>query len=311
MSPVNIITEIPKPTFRHLPIIGTEVKPKPITNPGWQLKLFRIYFKMVGTVMPKVAASQALGIFIRPRKRYHTKRYAALLAKAEKFEVISNKLKINGYIWKNNGPTVMLAHGWETGGLHMGAFIEPLWKQGFQVIIFDGPAHGASEGRTATLPDFAQAMLKIYQQVGPIQYMIGHSFGGFASVFLAAEYAQEVDLKKIVLISVPNKLTRVLEDFARVLQLSPRVANQMRQLIKSTYQTDLQDIETSKLGQHIHTEKLLVIHDRYDQVLPFHNALEIAHDLPQAELLETQYLGHNRLLKDSRVIDRVIGFLKN
>ncbi len=153
-------------------------------------------------------------------------------------------------------------------------------------------------------------MREIHHAVGPIHHAIGHSFGGFSSVFMANEYAHEIELQKIVLISVPNKLTRVLKDFAGFLQLSPRVSDKMGQLIKSNYHTDPADIETSRLAQRLSKTKFLVAHDRFDQILPFFNALEIAHDLHHAELQETQFLGHNRLLKDARVINRVIEFLK-
>ena len=295
----------------YSPIVGPSNDKKPTSDSIWLLNLLRVFFKLIGPLIPGKAAAMAFDLFTKPRQKYKTQRYNRLLDQAQGFEVTSNGNTINGYVWDNNGPSVLLAHGWETAGLHLGSFIEPLLAHGFRVVTFDGPAHGNSEGHNATLLDFTEAMRVINEEIGPMQHIIGHSFGGLSSVFLAAYYSNEIHLDHMVLISVPNKLTGVLEEFARTLQLPQRVVISMDHHIKSIYKMDPLDIETGKMGAQMNVKNVLVVHDRYDQILPFANGLEIVHDLSNAVLLETQNLGHNRLLKHPAVISNIVEFLKS
>ena len=291
-------------------IKGPEIKPRTTLNKPWSVKLARIYFSVVGRILPRVSAGQALQLFSKPRTRFSTRKYDALVKSSEGFQVNSNGNKINGRIWDNKGPSVLLVHGWETSGLHLGAFIEPLWTSGFRVVIFDGPAHGVSQGKYTNLPDFAGAIQQISVEVGPVKHIIAHSFGGFASVFMASQLSSEFQFKNLVLISVPNKLTRVINDFATMLNLPNRVVKEMIELIREFFNTDPEIIESAKLGQTMNVERVLVVHDRKDDIVPFHNGLEIVHDLPNAQLLETENLGHNRLLKNSKVISSIVQFIK-
>jgi len=70
-------------------------------------------------------------------------------------------------------------------------------------------------------------------------------------------------------------------------------------------------MEISSLGNQVNIKKILVVHDRYDQIVPFYNALEIGHALTQAEVLPCEHLGHNRILKNPQVTTRVAQFLKD
>ncbi|MFW6193451.1 MAG: alpha/beta hydrolase [Gemmatimonadota bacterium] len=50
------------------------------------------------------------------------------------------------YAWGEEGPTVLLVHGWSSHTGHMTGFVDPLLRRGFRVVAFDGPAHGRSPG---------------------------------------------------------------------------------------------------------------------------------------------------------------------
>lgn len=303
------VTELQSSTNPLLtPIMGRETVSR-VKNNAWILKPLRAYFKILGMLAPVIAANQALRIFSKPRTRYRHKNYQDLITSAEKFSINHNGLAIRGMIWNREGPTVLLVHGWESGGLHLGSFVEPLLDKGFRVVMFDGPAHGVSQGKYTNLPDFANAMRRVIQKTGPIDHLIAHSFGGAASVYLAAKFPHEVPLEKMVLISVPNKLTRIIKDFTGLLDLPERVAKEMHRIIREFFHTDPAAIECGKLGKFMNVTRVLAIHDRKDEVSPFYNSLEIVHDLENAQLLETEYLGHNRILKHPEVISRVTRFL--
>ncbi|WP_346114277.1 alpha/beta hydrolase [Nonomuraea maheshkhaliensis] len=54
---------------------------------------------------------------------------------------------------------------------------------------------------------------------------------------------------------------------------------------------------------------LLVVHDRDDQVVDLTGAEAITKAWPRAELLRTEGLGHQRILRDPEVVRQVVRFL--
>jgi hypothetical protein len=54
---------------------------------------------------------------------------------------------------------------------------------------------------------------------------------------------------------------------------------------------------------------LLVVHDRDDREVPWHDGAAIAAAWPGAALFTTEGIGHRKVLRDSRVVARVVDFL--
>ena len=59
------------------------------------------------------------------------------------------------------GPTVLLAHGWESRGTHWGAFVPPLVEAGFRAVAVDAPAHGDSPGRRANVLQYGLSLVEV------------------------------------------------------------------------------------------------------------------------------------------------------
>jgi pimeloyl-ACP methyl ester carboxylesterase len=291
------------------PIYRAPSKNRRVRRVPFKVKLLRWYFMVFGPLLPRYTAQIALDLFSTPNTRYSTIAHDNILSSSREFTVQSVGRTIYGRVWDNQGPTILLVHGWESGGLHLGSFVEPLLKSGYRVVIFDGPAHGRSQGEKTNLPDFAEAMLQVIKKMGPVDHLIAHSFGGFASIYLAANYAEEIGFNKMVLICTPNKLTNVLSDFTRFLEIPDRVKIGMYDLIEHLFDTHPEEIECAIMGQQISVKDILVIHDKHDEILPFYHSLEITHAIDNSSLLETENLGHNRLLKNPEVISRVERFL--
>ncbi len=284
-------------------------KQRKMGKPPWFMGLFRVYFQVVGRIIPRIVARQAIALFGKPQRRYKRLPSKSIMDKSKKFQVVSDSLQITGHLWDNSGPTVLLVHGWETGGLHLSGFVEPLWSLGFRIVAMDGPAHGESEGIRTNLPHFARAIVQVMDKIGPVHHIIAHSFGGAASSYMAATTG--IKLNKLVLISVPNKLVRIVGDFAQYLRIPAIVERKMHQVILEVFQIDPYEMDISKLGDQMNVDEILVVHDKGDQIVPFYNALEITHGLDQACILPCENLGHNSILKNPQVTTRVAQFLKD
>ena len=58
---------------------------------------------------------------------------------------------------------------------------------GYQVVGFDGPAHGKSDGKNTNLNEFELTIQTIVKHAGNVQAIIAHSFGGAASLYAIAQ----------------------------------------------------------------------------------------------------------------------------
>ena len=72
-------------------------------------------------------------------------------------------VRIATYAWGDPSaqPYVLFAHGWSSHGTRIAPWVAPLRAAGYAVVAFDQAAHGKSDGRQTTLPDFACHLLAV------------------------------------------------------------------------------------------------------------------------------------------------------
>ena len=145
--------------------------------------MLRTAFRTVGSVAPGIAARWAETIFCRPPRNDPRPAEEAFLATGDRFSVRSQQHELAAWVW-GQGPVVILTHGWGGRAGRFSALAESLLANGFRVVVFDAPAHGASMGHQASLPEFARALRDVGSTFGSIHGLVGHSLGG-AAVSLA------------------------------------------------------------------------------------------------------------------------------
>jgi esterase/lipase len=210
---------------------------------------------------------------------------------------------------EENRPTVLLVHGWTGRGSDFSFFVEPLLKAGFRVIVFDSPAHGESMGTQTNAIEVAQIIQDIVELVGPIEAIVGHSFGGFASSIAMAN-SPALKGKKLITIGTPNKLKKVIDDFSSLLKLSGNVSNRLRKEIEDRFQRKIETINTANFIEESDANAL-IIHDTKDRLVNYEEKDHMVQSLSRVSHLETEGLGHTRILFNEDVIDRVIEFLNS
>jgi pimeloyl-ACP methyl ester carboxylesterase len=199
-----------------------------------------------------------------------------------------------------------LIHGWAGRGLQLGAFVDPLVAAGYRVVALDGPAHGASPGRETNPLDFARALLQVGKELGPLRAIVGHSFGGAASVIAMHEGLR---VERLVMIASPSDLVAVLRRFSEEIGLPPRGTESLLQLVANRVGApadagNLVNLAPSMKGA------LLVIHDPEDTEVPFSDAQAMAKAWPGGLLWVAHGLGHQRVLRDPEAVSRVVEFIK-
>src|SRR3989442_12637555 len=145
------------------------------------LRWTRAAFGAVQRASPRLAALWAERIFCTPPRRPISERMATWLREAQRFTVLVGGRRVAAWSWGERGPGVLLVHGWGSRGARFVALGNALLTEGFRVVTFDAPGHGASAGRLSSGPEFARAAHAVVNAVGPVSHIVGHSVGGFAS----------------------------------------------------------------------------------------------------------------------------------
>jgi pimeloyl-ACP methyl ester carboxylesterase len=209
-------------------------------------------------------------------------------------------------VWAwGHGPTVILTQGWGGRAGRFSALVGALVAGGFRVVVFDAPAHGASMGTQASLPQFSRALRDVGNSVGGIHGLVGHSLGG-AAVSLAMH--RGMSARRAVLLAPPADVFLFSHAFAEHLRIPLRARSVMRQNLESRLQISWEELHVPTLARTM-TAAALIVHDTRDSDVPFAHGEEIAKAWPGAQLLTTNGLGHRAILRDREVLRRTVEFL--
>lgn len=259
--------------------------------------------KISSHILPKPSAYWALKMFLTPVRHAPPAAELPWLERAERLSL--GNLRVYRWRQQPSSRKVLLVHGWSGRGSQLFSFIEPLLASQFEVYAVDGPAHGESFGKETNAGEFSRSLLKVQEQFGPFEALIGHSFGAGCMTFASTLGLQS---QKMVLIACPSDYEKIVDGFLDFTQISPKSRNHFRQILTRRAQLNPQDLKIGKLGSQL-PQASLIIHDQGDKEVPFNNALEILEQWKGSRLHQTSGLGHRRILKDPQVIKIVSEFL--
>jgi len=202
-------------------------------------------------------------------------------------------------------PTVLLVHGFEGNRSQFGAILEALLARGLSVVALDVPAHGESLGDELTAVKFVAAIERTLDRLGPVHAVVGHSMGGAMSLF---SLARRGGARRAALVSTPSSLQRELQRFAGAVGLSKRGVRAFIASVEKHVGQPAADFDIRHIAGKVKLP-VLMIHDQTDRQVPVAEAARSAHMLPDAELIVTRGLGHNRLLADPAVVTAIVDFV--
>jgi pimeloyl-ACP methyl ester carboxylesterase len=267
--------------------------------------MLRTAFRTVGVLAPHTAARWAETIFCSPPRHQPRPGEEAFLATGNRITVRSEDQDIAAWTW-GNGPVVVLAHGWGGRAGRFSTIAGALVAAGSRVVLFDAPAHGASMGSQASLPQFSWALRAVGEAVGPLHGLIGHSLGG-AAVSLAMRDGLRAE--RVVLLAPPADVVLFSDAFAEHLRIPLRARTVMRENLETRLRFRFEELHIPTLAQAM-TTPALIIHDRDDPDVPYDHGVAIARAWPRAELVTTTGLGHRAILRDPEVVRRAVDFFR-
>ncbi len=271
--------------------------------------------RAAGAVSPRGGAALAMPLFghvARPRPVHPDDEPTMERARRSTVRIpgIDRRgVDVSVYEWGAGPRTAVVSHGWNGRASQFSRLVRELVAEGFRVLAFDAPAHGMSAGRHTYLVDWMDVFRVLQDRRGRFDLMVGHSFGGLATL---VGVAGGVDAGRIVTIAAPADADLLLTQFQGMLGYPDAVAVQMREGFARRYFPGEPDPYSwlSSVRRPIAPEvPLLVVHDRGDRMVPFSEAERIAVANPGASLLATTGRGHNRVLADDAVLDAVVDFV--
>lgn len=258
-------------------------------------------------ILPSKAGAIAYRLFCTPQKgRTFNKKEERFLNSAQQSSLSVRDFEIQTYVWEGGAEKVLLAHGWDSNVARWRGLVPILQKAGLTIIALDAPAHGKSGSKIANGILYAEAIQEAVIAHKP-DYVIGHSFGGMSAAFYFSDY-EALEIKKLILLGTPSKLSTIMANFNEVLGLGAKAQKATGNYFKKAIGFD---IDYFAVESYIKKVELpgLVMHDEQDQIAPYSEAMAVHENWKGSSLFATQGLGHS--MQAGSVFRRIVEELTN
>lgn len=288
----------------------------------------RTLLKSSGRVLerlsPELLVSWAERLFLTAPQHPGSTRGGLVLDTGHRFQFRSGAHTIAAWAWdpltpRVHAPTAVLLHGWGGRGTQWHSWIEPLRRSGYEVIVMDAPGHGRSSSpagtHEASIRDFYQALLDLSVHVSgamghraaqAFDVVIAHSLGASATALTLRR--DVLSPRKVVLMGTPYSP----EPYARALQdalgFGDVVFDRFRKRLESRTGLRIEDLSLEDWAPQMKVPAVFV-HDRQDQDAPIEPIKQVQAAWPGARWIESEGLGHLKILRDAQIIERVLAEL--
>jgi pimeloyl-ACP methyl ester carboxylesterase len=291
---------------------------------SFAIKVTRLALKCVSAFSTETAGQLAFRLFsITPARKPKSGKEKAALAAAEPVMARARPVTLSfagGWVMAKHfesqpagGATkrILLVHGWGSSSNYLAPMIDGLTAGGAEVVALDWPGHGASPGRTLTMPAAVRAIDAARRHFGGFDVAVGHSFGGASLACAAGGLVCDVPshvAKRMVLIGAPSEMTWLFKGFGKFLQLSAKTQAALEGMVVRLSGRRLEEFDAARVLGMLSTP-VLVIHAEDDKEVSADHARRYAAAGANVELHWANGLGHRRIVSAAPVIERVNAFI--
>lgn len=264
-------------------------------------------FKLLSIFSKRKTAEKALEVFGTPSMKSVRK---TPVKNAETIHFYLDNKRVNGYRWNSPQPKkALILHGFGSAAHKFEDYAHLLAAKGYEVLAFDAPAHGESDGTTTNAIEYCDMIKKVIEAFGPVQSFLAHSFGGI-SLSLALEEIPHDENTKVVFIAPATETTSAVDGAFSMLKLkNPAVREEFEKIV---VEVSGKKTEWFSMRRAMHNIKasILWIHDEEDDTTPWADALKVQEDNhPNIKFVLTKGLGHRRIYHDADVKNLLANFL--
>jgi pimeloyl-ACP methyl ester carboxylesterase len=249
---------------------------------------------------PQAAGQMTVRMFVRPLRRPARAPWISLQQNSWQKSFRVNNKRVMSYTWGSGDRHILLVHGWSGSASQFSSLIPKLVEGNFRVTAVDLPAHGKSSGSSTNILEVSDSLLMLQQEFGKFDGVVSHSFGD-----LCVLHAQSKGLRIPQLVTVAPTLTSgfVLDEFARQLNIGEYSKKYLVKWIKRKFNFDMKELNAHNLLKA--NGPMMIIHDKDDNRVDISQSREFTRNHPDVQLIETESLGHFKILHDQPTLDQV------
>ncbi|WP_243075844.1 S9 family peptidase [Microbacterium sp. SS28] len=276
-----------------------------------QLSRTRSALRATSAVSPDLAGSIALRAFFQTQPRLALREADAVTdGAAERDSIRLRSIELATYRWGRGDDTVLLVHGWRGRASQFAPLVRELVAEGFHVVSFDAPAHGASGPGRTDIRDWIAAIDALQQRHGRFRLVVGHSFGALAA--LTAVRAGTTTGRVATIAGAGTPQVFIDQFTTAMLDLPPRAKAAFEQRFLRRFGLDaasarrIFDAVADPLPAPL---ELLAVHDDTDRQVPLAATTDLvaAHG-DRARFVPTHGFGHNRVIGADQTLDGIVAF---
>lgn len=287
------------------------------------LKVIRLALSGVARISPDAAGKAAFRLFATtPGRRPRSAKEKALFARSEGWMRQAERATLafaGGSAVAHRfaarpcqafSGRVLVVHGWGSRAAYLSTLTEALVAAGHEVVALDLPGHGASRGRTLTLPMAVKAIDAAWQRFGGFDYFCGHSFGGASLACAASGLVPCVPAhrpRRLVTIGSPSEMSWLFKDLGRFLKLGPKAQDALEGHVEKIAGVPLSAFDAANGAGRLKVP-MLVVHAQDDKEVPALHARRYAASGPNVTLEWANGFGHRRIVSAEPVIARIVQF---
>jgi pimeloyl-ACP methyl ester carboxylesterase len=218
--------------------------------------------------------------------------------------------RLRCYGWKPKGKVrqrVLLCHGWEGYAFNFALLIRLALDAGMEVHAFDHLAHGGSSGRKGGLPIALDTLCAVAKNIGPVDAVVGHSLGGGATAWAAANNA--ITAKRFVLLAPFFDTYHLTKMWGAAHLLDADGIDLLREGLHAQSDKTFDDFLPAALAPKIR-HPMLIIHDETDRMTRHQDSAAMVKESASVSLKTVKRLGHIGLLADQSCMEAVVKFIQ-
>ena len=261
-------------------------------------------------VAPQAAAKKAAQIFSQPPKPRVREKERSFLDSARQLRSKRGGQAIVEYHWGDaDAPLVLLSYGWAYNAGRWRHFVPALVEAGYRVLAYDPPGHGLAPTGVLNIPMNAAILRDLLKTYGPVDTMVGHSFGGSSSVYAIHDLPTSLHPRRMAIMASFSYAPRVFKQYKKALGLWSPLYWSMARNFEHQVGHPLSYFDFAMMSAHLPHVEALLVHSPADLVTPYAEACRYHDFWPGSHLLSPSEGGHH--LGTKEITQAVLGFIQH
>ena len=129
---------------------------------------------------------------------------------------------------------------------------------------------------------------------------------GGMSIFFNEFQQKSNSVQKIVSLGSPTEMKKIIDDLQQILGLKAKLMSDVEDYFKDKFGYRFEDFTTRNFVESV-VQDCLVIHDKYDKIVPVQSGRNLEKQLKKVTYIETEGAGHS--LNRDYIHQHIIDFL--